>query len=106
MVRFWWHAIRSMRQAQRAPGIVSVDARIIRSVHHTVTVWVDQTAMRRYLVSGAHLQAMKSFHSIATGGTLGFEAEQAPAWNEAHDLWLKQAKPVGPPKPLSTPEVA
>ena len=30
--RFWWHAIRSMRQAQRAAGNISVEARTIARV--------------------------------------------------------------------------
>ena len=89
--RFWWHAIRSMAQARRAAGNLSVDARRIDGVHHTLSVWTDEAAMRRYLVAGAHLQAMKSFHGMGTGKTYGFTAEQAPGWDEAHNLWLARA---------------
>ncbi len=58
---FWWHAVRSMRQAYAAPGLISAQARKIRGVHHTVTLWDNEAAMRAYLVTGAHLGAMKAF---------------------------------------------
>jgi hypothetical protein len=96
-VRFWWHAIRSMIQARKAPGNLFVDARFIAGVHHTRSAWVDEAAMRRYLVAGAHMQAMKAFGTIATGRTLGFPADTVPDWDEVHRLWHATAKPVGPP---------
>ncbi|KQR72956.1 hypothetical protein [Rhizobium sp. Leaf341] len=93
--RFWWHAIRSMMQARKAPGNLAADARIIKGVHHTRTVWTDEAAMRRYLVAGAHLQAMKAFDSIATGKTLGFTSETLPDWDAVHRLWQTEGRPVG-----------
>ncbi|MBB4955063.1 hypothetical protein H4S14_003086 [Agrobacterium vitis] len=76
--RFWWHAIRSMAQAKRAEGAIAVDARTINGVHHTRSVWANEAAMRRYLVAGAHLQAMKAFGAIATGKTMSFESNKVP----------------------------
>jgi hypothetical protein len=92
--RFWWHAIRAMTQAKRAPGIRSAAARIIGGVHHTVTVWDDEQAMRNYVRSGAHLDALRAFHEIATGKTIGFVADAAPLWNEVHDLWVTRGREV------------
>lgn len=89
--RFWWHAIRSMAQAQAAPGNISAEARSIGGVQHTLSVWESKAAMRQFLVTGAHLAAMKSFRSIATGGTFGYEAEAVPGWDEVHALWLERA---------------
>ncbi|MGA1801025.1 hypothetical protein [Rhizobium sp. HT1-10] len=97
-VRFWWLAIRSMMQARQAKGNISTDARQINRVHHTLTVWTDEAAMRRYLVAGAHLQAMKAFGSIATGKTLGYYAERVPDWSEVHELWRTKGRTVGPPE--------
>lgn len=91
--RFWWHALRSMAQAQAAPGNISASARRIDGVNHTLSVWTDKAAMRRFLVSGAHGQAMRAFPSIATGSTFGFEAETVPDWSEVHQLWLDRAIP-------------
>ncbi|WFR96156.1 hypothetical protein [Rhizobium tumorigenes] len=93
--RFWWHAIPSMLQAQKAEGNISTAARQIDGVHHTLTVWKDEAAMRRYLVAGAHLKAMRAFGSIATGKTLGFYADRVPDWQEVHALWQTKGKTVG-----------
>lgn len=88
LIRFWWHAIRSMKQAKQAPGNISAETRTIKGVHHTLSVWESEDAMRRYLVSGAHLAAMRVFPAIAAGSTLGFVADQPPDWNSVHDIWL------------------
>jgi hypothetical protein len=85
--RFWWHALRSMAQARSAPGNISVDARAIDGVQHTLTVWTDEASMRAYLVVGAHRQAMKAFHRIATGKTIGYYAASIPSWPEARIIW-------------------
>lgn len=92
--RFWWHAIRSMAQARGAEGNIATDARLINGVHHTRTVWKDESAMRRYLLAGAHLKAMKAFGSIATGKTLGFYSENIPDWADVHKTWQTSGKPV------------
>ena len=91
---FWLHAIRSMRQAQSAPGLISADARLINGIHHTLTVWETEAAMRAYLISGAHLAAMKAFHGIATGRTIGFLSDSAPRWDEVHEIWAHRGKDV------------
>jgi hypothetical protein len=93
---FWWHAIRSMGQAQSAPGLISADARQINGVHHTLTVWETEAAMRAYLTAGAHLAAMKAFHGIATGRTVGFLTKAAPDWDEVHEIWERQGNEVHP----------
>lgn len=87
--RFWWHALRSMTQAQRAPGNLRAEARSIDGVQHTLTVWEDRAAMRRFMLSGAHKQAMRDFPTIATGSTFGFEAAEdaVPDWEQIHALW-------------------
>jgi hypothetical protein len=91
---FWWHAIRSMQQAEDAPGNISAEARIINGIHHTLTVWENEAAMRAYLTTGPHLAAMRAFHRMATGKTLGFSADTPPKWDEVHRLWLDQGRPV------------
>ena len=90
--RFWWNAIRSMAQAKAALGLISVEARTINGVHHTLTVWESREAMRQFLITGAHLKAMQSFKSVAGGKVLGFEAEQAPPWDEIHELWATKGR--------------
>ncbi len=61
-------------------------------VQHTLTVWRSKEDMKRFLTSGAHLNAMKAFRSIATGKTFGYESDKVPSWEEVHKIWLTQAK--------------
>jgi hypothetical protein len=59
-----------MRQAYATSGLSRAQTRRIRGVHHTLTVWESETAMRAYLVTGAHLCAMKAAHRLATWRTV------------------------------------
>jgi quinol monooxygenase YgiN len=92
--RFWWHAIRSMAQARSAAGNLKAETRTIRGIHHTLSVWIDEQAMRAYLVSGAHRDAMKAFRAIATGRTLGFTTNQPPDWEASIQRWESEAREV------------
>ncbi len=94
LVQFWWHAIRSMAQARKAPGNLSAQTRTVEGVHHTLSLWTDEQAMRRFLVSGAHRGAMKAFRAIATGRTLGYTTDQPPEWDAARQRWLSEAREV------------
>ena len=91
-VPFYWHAMRSMQQARTAHGNISTDARTIDGVHHTLTAWTSQTAMRDFLYSGAHKRAIAAFPSIGTGVTFGFETDTVPSWDEAHKLWRNRCR--------------
>jgi hypothetical protein len=93
---FWWHAVRSMRQAYAATGLISAQARKIGGVHHTLTLWDNEAAMRAYLVTGAHLGAMKAFHKLATGRTIGFDCETPPTWEQVPELWAAKGNIVKP----------
>jgi hypothetical protein len=81
-----------MAQAKSAPGNISTDARNIDGVQHTLTIWTDEAAMRAYLVRGAHMQAMRAFHSIATGKTIGFTSETIPTWADARAFWEERGR--------------
>lgn len=101
-VWFWWHAIRSMLQAQGAPGNLRAEARAINGVQHTLTVWTDRAAMRRFIVTGAHAQAMRAFPQIATGSTFGFETDRVPDWGDVHQLWQERGVDYITPHPAPT----
>lgn len=91
---FWSHAMASMVQARRAPSNISAEARSIDGVHHTLSVWTDRQAMRAYLTTGPHLDAMRRFPRIATGKVVGYLAPQAPDWSEVHAIWLDRGREV------------
>ncbi|MEM7427948.1 MAG: hypothetical protein AAF441_17785 [Pseudomonadota bacterium] len=87
MVRFWRHAIASLRQVRQAEGLVHAEVRRISGVQHTLTVWQDERAMKRFLYRGAHRKAIAAFDSIATGKTFGYHSADIPDWEEARALW-------------------
>ena len=92
MPRFIKHAVASMTQAKSAPGNISAEAKTINGIQHTLSVWETREAMRAFIYSGAHKEAIGAFHAIATGKTFGFEAaaDQVPSWDEVHQLWREK----------------
>lgn len=91
---FWSHAVRAMAQARSAPGNISADTRTIDDVHHTLSVWTDQAAMRAYLTTGPHLAAVRLFPTIATGKVVGYLTREVPEWSEVHAIWMEQGRVV------------
>ena len=94
MFRFWWHTIRSMAQARRAPGNVKAEARLAEGVYHTLSVWADERAMRAFLLSGSHRQAMRAFRAIGSGQVLGFHTQHPPDWEAGLRRWRSEAREV------------
>jgi hypothetical protein len=94
--RFYWHAIRSLHQARRAEGNLHVSVTTIAGVRHTLTAWRDRDAMRAFLTRGAHLGALRAFGAIATGSTIGFEADRIPDWADARKIWEEKAQDYTP----------
>jgi hypothetical protein len=89
-LRFHYHAVRSYTQAQKADGVLHVAAKRMNGVEHTITAWRDRQAMLAFVRSEAHLNAMKAFHRIAGGATLGYATERIPDWPEVHALWKER----------------
>ena len=85
--RFYRHAVPSFREARSAKGNQKAEVKTINGVHHTLTVWDTEASMRDFIYSGAHLNAIRAFGSIATGKTFGFETDQIPDWDAVHRLW-------------------
>ena len=90
--KFWKLAQASMVQANAADGCLSAEARTINGIHHTRSAWTNESAMRAFRHSGAHLEAMKAFRSIATGKTYGSFMTEMPDWHTVHELWRAHAK--------------
>lgn len=94
LVPFWWHTLRCLAQARRAPGNVSVSARVANDYYHTVTVWTDENSMRAYIRDGAHRRAMVNHRSLGTGRVHHFYHGRPPSWGEAYTEWLRCAREV------------
>lgn len=91
---FWYHAIPSKMQADASEGALFVDVKNVDSIHFSFSVWTSKTEMRKYMSSGAHKDAMKSFRKIATGKFHSYESNLVPNWDEAIDLWKENARDI------------
>jgi len=90
----WLHAMKSMAQARIAPSNISADACTIHGVHHTLSVWTDRAAMRAYMTTGPHLEAMRLFPKIATGKVVGYQTDRIPDWSEINAIWRDHGRNV------------
>lgn len=91
-LRFWRFAIPSFSQAKKAKGNLFCQVKQINGYQCTLTAWENKEVMREFMISGTHLEAMKSFRKIATGKTYGFEGETIPSWEEAFQLLQEKGK--------------
>lgn len=94
--RFTWLAIPAFNQARNSSGSLLVEAKTIRGVRHTLTVWNSRSDMTEFLYSGAHKRAIKAFPEIATGKTFSYESDSVPDWAEVHARWLEQGLEYAP----------
>lgn len=90
--RFWTLAIPSFRQAQTAEGNTYAQVKRINGFQCTLSAWNSRDDMLKFMRSGVHLKAMKSFNKIATGRTYGFESDTIPNWEEAFKLLQEKGK--------------
>ena len=80
---FWYYAIPSKIQADNASGALYVDVATKNGAHYSFTVWESRQAMRAYVSSGSHLEAMKNFRRFATGKVYSYETSAVPSIDEA-----------------------
>jgi hypothetical protein len=93
---FMVQAIRTNMQAKRAAGNLSAavlpDA---KRTYWTRTVWVDEAAMRKYMVAGAHGNAMRSLATWCDeASVVHWEQDdvQVPSWQEAYDRMIASGR--------------
>ena len=85
---FFLYAMRSSKQARESPGNLGMSVlNDARNTFWTRSAWMDESAMKAFMTSGPHLEAMKKLpnwcdeaavvHWIQNEATL-------PDWKEAH----------------------
>lgn len=87
-----YYAAPSSMQAQKAQGNVLTRTSAVNGVQHTLTVWEDKMAMRKYMLSGAHREAMAITAEVSDldkTKVYGYESDTIPTWDEALDQWAK-----------------
>jgi hypothetical protein len=90
-IRFWLLAVPALKQAKSSAGVLFCEVKSVDGFHHTLTIWNTKKDMRKFVLSPIHRKAMKIFPKIATGSTIGYEADKMPSWDEALSIWRKSA---------------
>ena len=83
--RFWWHTLRSLSQARKAPGNLSVGVDRLGDHYCTITTWENVGAMRGFAYRGAHKRAIRAFPRIATGYIHSYEGEPV-SWDALMEI--------------------
>lgn len=94
-VRSWFQlpafliqAFRAAHQAKAAPTSLTVSVlRDANRVFWTRTVWIDETAMRSFMLSGVHRQVMPRLSAWCDEASVVHwvqDVSQPPSWGEAH----------------------
>ena len=104
--RFMLHASRSRRQAQEADGFVTgaLSADPPRLTFWTATVWESEAAMRAFLLSGAHREAMPKLGALCDEASVAHttrEANQVPGGEEAVELMRGVGRVLRLPNPTA-----
>ena len=88
MPGFLWYTLRSNRQAKRADGNLGVG--LLNDAHSTFwtrTAWVDESAMRAFMLAPPHSIAMVKLLDWCDEAYLVHwtqESAELPDWREAH----------------------
>lgn len=84
----FWYAVRSGRQARSAPGnLVALTLREANHTFWTCTVWQSEDAMRAFMTSGAHRNAMPHLLEWCDEASVAHwhqDSPEPPAWPEVY----------------------
>jgi hypothetical protein len=85
---FLFYALRSTRQAGRAPGNLATSLlKDQRNVFWTATAWTSDAAMKQFMISGVHGRAMRKLLHWCDEASLVHwtqDHDAMPSWLEAH----------------------
>ncbi len=96
LIPFLFYAVRSARQAKKSPGNVAMS--LLRDSNRTFwtsTVWTTESAMKDYMLAGAHRQAMRKLLEWCDEASLVHWEQQdvrLPDWTEAHHKLQREGR--------------
>ena len=94
---FFVAAFRSALQARRTEGNLAVSVlREARNTFWTRSLWVDEPAMKSFMVSGAHRQIMPRLLEWCDEASVGHWTQgsaQKPTWEEVHRRMQRDGRP-------------
>lgn len=99
-LRHWWGFFRLsylgltiVRQTKTQPGFIEMKNTGFGYLHFTMSVWESEQAAAKFSRSGAHLEAMRQGHALATEiGIYKYSGDKLPSWDEAKKLVLEQGR--------------
>ena len=95
--QFLFHTIRSAWQVKKASGAQS--ATLLRQdwrTYWTRTIWTDEAAMRKFMISGNHRVAMPTLLYICDEASVGRWDQHdstRPSWDEVHRRMQQEGRP-------------
>ena len=78
-IRFFLNVRKIVKQLRQADGLIFVKTKGLR----TLTGWSDYDSMKKFRNNGPHLDAMRNIKRIGVGGSVTWESETEPNWQEA-----------------------
>ena len=93
---FFFHALRTSRQAAAAEGSLSV--RVLQDTKNTfwtATAWTDEQAMRKHMIAGAHGRVMSKLLAWCDAASVVHWIEagaEFPAWPELSERMQKDGR--------------
>jgi heme-degrading monooxygenase HmoA len=95
--QFLFHAARSARQVRKASGVQA--ATILREdwrTYWTRTIWTDEEAIRKFMISGNHRVAMPALRYICDEASIARwnqDGSTLPSWDEVHRRMQQEGRP-------------
>jgi heme-degrading monooxygenase HmoA len=96
MPAFAWFAMRSGLQATKADGNLKSEVLADRrNTYWTATLWASEGDMKKFMLSGAHREAMPKLAHWCDEGAVVYwvqDAGELPTWEEAWSRLLREGR--------------
>jgi heme-degrading monooxygenase HmoA len=87
------HVGKTQIQTQNSPGFIQMKRTGWGKLHYTLSAWESEAALKVFMRSGAHLEAMKQSKDLSTDlGTYTYEAAELPDWKTAKALVMEKGR--------------
>lgn len=94
---FLFYSLRSANQAKRAPGNLGIGLlRDANNTYWTRTAWLDEAAMRAFMMAMPHRRAMGKLAEWCDEASVfhwNQETAELPDWHEAHRRMVQEGRP-------------
>lgn len=88
-----YFGLQIVRQTKQEKGFIKMKNTGFGYLHYTASAWETEEDLKRFMRQGAHLDAMKQGHTVATEvRTYTYRANEIPDWNEVKQLLKEKGK--------------